>query len=46
MPSARSPQMQRQKTNTLLAKNFGHLIFGHFLSHLGQILDKKFGHFS
>ena len=24
--------------------NFGHLIFGHFLSHFGQILDKNFGH--
>ena len=31
---------------TLVAKNFGCLIFGHIFSHFGQILDKDFGHFA
>jgi len=33
----RSNQAPGGKTITLLAKNFGRLIFGHFLSHFGQI---------
>jgi len=31
---------------TLLAKNFRRLIFGHFLSHFGQLSGKNFEHFS
>ena len=34
------------KQSTLLAKHLGSLIFGHFLSHFGQISDDNLGHFA